>query len=348
MSRLASRSCAVANGVVAAPDAARVARFRADLESLTGCAPDPRAPLGLAVSGGPDSMAMLLLAAAAWPGAVRAATVNHGLRPEAAEEAAMVQAVCATLDVPHATLERSSDHELAGNVQNLARALRYRLLADWAIDASVRWVAVAHQRDDVAETFLMRARRGSGVGGMAAMLPVRPILGDDPGSPLLVRPLLDWSRAELAGLARCAGMPFVEDPSNADPRYDRSRMRGVIGACDELPAGRLALAARNLRHAEDAIDWALTRELPERVRGEGADLTVDVTDLPYELRRRLARHAIDSVRAAGGLTRPWGDQGLDRFAAALDRGDAATLAEVMAHPHGASWRFRLAPSRRSH
>ncbi|WP_109807874.1 tRNA lysidine(34) synthetase TilS [Sphingosinithalassobacter portus] len=348
MSRPASRNYAVSNGTIARPDAARVARFRADLESLTGGAPEPDAPLGLAVSGGSDSMAMLALAAAAWPGAVRAATVDHGLRVEAADEAAMVRAVCDTLKVPHVTLERPADHGFCGNVQQQARALRYRLLADWAIRESVRWVAVAHQRDDVAETFLMRARRGSGVGGMAAILPARAMLDDVADAPLLVRPLLDWSRAELAGVARCAGVPFVEDPSNEDPRYDRSRMRGVIAQCDELPAGRLALAARNLRHAEDAIAWALARELPERIAGEGADLTVDVADLPYELRRRLARHAIDSVRAAGGLTRPWGDQGLDRFAAALDRGDAATLAEVMAHPRGNAWRFRLAPSRRSH
>ncbi|QIG78466.1 tRNA lysidine(34) synthetase TilS [Stakelama tenebrarum] len=348
MSRPDSPSCAAPDGEIASPDAARIARFRDDFRAVAGQEPAPAAPLGLAVSGGPDSVALLLLAAAAWPGSVHAATVDHRLRPESADEAAMVAALCTRIGVPHATLTRAESGVFAGNQQEAARTLRYTLLSQWAAGTGLLWVATAHQRDDIAETFLMRARRGAGVGGLAAMVPMRPMLAEDPASPLLVRPLLGWSRAELSGLARCAGAPFVTDRSNADPRYDRARIRRLIDESDDLSPGRLALAAGNLRHAEDGLEWSFARELPGRVSGTGADLTVDAGQLPYELRRRLARWAIDAVRNAAGLTHPWGDQGLDRFVSALDRGDAATLAAIMAHPAGDRWRFRMAPSRRSH
>src|SRR5690349_12463072 len=101
----------------------QVARFRADLEALTGGAPER---LGVGVSGGPDSLALLLLAAAAWPGRVEAATVDHGLRAESAAEAAFVAGLCAQLGVPHRTLHAGM--EATSNLQAAARARRYALL----------------------------------------------------------------------------------------------------------------------------------------------------------------------------------------------------------------------------
>lgn len=328
------------------PLAEQVERFRRDLEALTGDVPTAASPLGLAVSGGPDSMALLLLAAAAYPGAVRAATVDHGLRPEAAAEVKLVAELCGRLGVPHAGLQAPEGHSYAGNVQERARMLRYAALSQWAAAAGARWIAVAHQRDDVAETFLMRARRGSGVGGLAAMRRSRR-LGDD--GPMLVRPLLDWSRAELAGLIGCIGVSSVEDRSNADPRYDRSRIRALIGATPDLVPSRLALSAQNLRHAEEALAWAVEREVPVRLRGDAASgVMLDPAGLPYELRRRLARLAIDRVRGAQGLDAPWHDQGLDRLVATLDAGGTGTLAGIKAAAAPGAWCFTLAPPRRSH
>ena len=203
---------------------AAVARFRADLTALTGPLGESE-PIGLAVSGGPDSLALLLLARAALPGRISVATVDHGLRPEAADEAAMVGRVCGDLGVPHLTLSGNRHPRLVpgstdqpapaqeaewmpeqvrhdgggmGNVQARARTLRYRLLGDWANREGLNFIATAHHRDDVAESFLMRALRGSGVGGLAQMSACGPIPYTPDRKAKLIRPLLGWSRAELA------------------------------------------------------------------------------------------------------------------------------------------------------
>src|SRR4051812_14287712 len=131
--------------------AEQVARFRADLERLTGGAP---VRLGIAVSGGPDSLALLLLASAAYPGRIEAATVDHGLRPEGAAEAAFVGRLCVRLGLPHAIL-RAQMTETA-NVQAAARTRRYALLTQWLAATGAAFLATAHHLDDQAETLVMR------------------------------------------------------------------------------------------------------------------------------------------------------------------------------------------------
>lgn len=317
----------------------KVERLRNDVLALTGAEPGAQM-LGLAVSGGPDSIALLLLARAAFPGAVVAATVDHGLRPEAAEEAALVRRLCNQIDVHHDTLAGVVPAE--GNLQQGARALRYALLADWA-RGRASWIATAHQQDDVAETFLMRARRGAGVGGLAAMAAARPL-----GEALLIRPLLGWSRAELLGIVEAAGIAPVRDPSNEDPHFDRARIRALLAEAGELPADRLAAAARNLRDAEDALAWAEAREWAARATQEGDVLAIDPAGLPRELRRRLLERAVAWVRAHHGLSPDWRETGLDPLLAQLDAGGTGTLAEVIGRTKAAIWRFELAPPRRSH
>lgn len=318
----------------------QVERFRRDCVALTGAAPSPDNLLALAVSGGPDSLALLLLAHAAFPGAVIAATVDHGLRPEAAEEAALVRRLCNQLDVPHDTL--AGTVPAAGNLQQGARALRYALLADWARGRAA-WVATAHQQDDVAETFLMRARRGAGAGGLAAMAAARPL-----GPVLLIRPLLGRTRADLGALVEGAGITPVRDPSNQDPRFDRARIRALLAEAGDLPADRLAAAARNLRDAEDALAWVAEREWQARAVVAGGKVTLDPAGLPRELRRRLAERAVATVREAHGLGPDWRETGLEPLLAALDSGGTGTLAEVIGRTKAAIWRFELAPPRRSH
>ncbi|HWU02750.1 MAG TPA: tRNA lysidine(34) synthetase TilS, partial [Novosphingobium sp.] len=183
---------------------------------------DPALKLGVAVSGGPDSLALLLLAAAALPGRVMAATVDHGLRAESAAEAAEVARVCTQIGVSHATLAIAVAD---GNVQAQARAGRYAALAQWAQQAGVAALCSAHHADDQAETLLMRLNRGSGVAGLAG---VRE-RGLVPGTRLpLLRPVLGWRRAELAGVVAEAGFAAADDPSNRDDAYDRVRMRKAL------------------------------------------------------------------------------------------------------------------------
>ena len=220
-----------------APDAALVERFAAHLDALV----EPGAPLGVAVSGGPDSLALLMLAAAARAGRVSAATVDHRLRPGSNAEAEVVAAVCARLAVPHDTLRLDWPEPPDSNIQARARDARYAALAGWAADRGLAAVATAHHADDQAETLLMRLARGSGVGGLAGVQPRRP-LGH---GRLLVRPLLGWRRSDLAGIAAAAGLVPVDDPANRDARFDRTRARDLLAATDWLHASRLGAAAAN-------------------------------------------------------------------------------------------------------
>jgi tRNA(Ile)-lysidine synthase len=334
-------------------DAARVARFRADLERLTGYAPRADRRLLVAVSGGPDSLALLLLARTAYAGAVIAATVDHGLRAASRAEAESVARVCGSLGIEHVILEPSGTFGFR-NMLEAARAGRYGALSWWASGWSpdlvgqrrAEWIALGHQQDDVAETFLARAARGSGVVGLAAMAALRH--EDGSTSPSIIRPLLRWSRAELRAIVDASGITPVADPSNDDPRFDRSRYRRLIAATPDLPSHRLARAAQNLREADDALEWYVVQQLRVRFgRNQLEDLWLDPGDLPRELRRRFLIRAIDSVREENGNFEEWDPRGVDRLLSTLDAGRPGTLAGVHAQVIGDRWCFTLAPPPRT-
>lgn len=328
-------------------DPALVERFRRDLESLTGEAPAPHRPLGVAVSGGSDSLALLLLARSAYPDAVRAATVDHGLRPESAVEAAFVAMLCAERAVEHDTLraDPNLDVGLLVSLQQRARAIRYRCLASWARQRDLSIVALAHQRDDVAESFLMRAGRGAGVDGLAAMPRIRSL---EASPARLVRPLLDWSRSELRALVGAAGLVPVDDPMNADDRFDRTRARRLLAETPDLPPDRLARAAHNLRDVADTIQWVLEREYPSRVVDDSpVEIRLRTHDLPFELRRQFVIGAIEDLRTANGKYDDWRKTGVADLVRLLDTGRSGTVAEVCGRVTKGSWRFRLAPPRRA-
>jgi tRNA(Ile)-lysidine synthase len=217
-------------------------------------APVP-ARLAVAVSGGADSLALAQLAAAwaaARSGTLVALTVDHGLRPEAADEAARVAAWMVAAGVEHHVLtwrERPS-----GNLQAAARRARYALLDGWCADRGIPALLLAHHLEDQAETVLLRLGRGSGVYGLAGMAPVAP--PPWPGAPARLRPLLDVPRARLAATLRARGQEWIEDPSNADPAFARVRARAVWPALAGLgitPA-RLARTAHGLARARAALD----------------------------------------------------------------------------------------------
>ena len=306
---------------VALPEQA--ARFRRDLRALTGPAP---AAFGVAVSGGPDSLALLLLAAAAFPAQVEAATVDHGLRPEGAAEAAFVGDLCAARGISHATLAGPA---IQGSIQAGARALRYRLLDDWARDHGLAFVLTAHHQDDQAETLLMRLQRGAGVAGLAGIRPRAEIDG-----LTILRPLLGWRRAELAEIVAQAGLVPVEDPSNRDDRFDRARLRKQLGGADWLDAAALARSAAALGEAEEALDWTVEQLIAERVEDAQGALTFHAADLPAELRRRVLIRLLALLVPAGP---PRGDA-VQRLLTALEAGQTATLAGVRCEG-GPVWRL---------
>ena len=248
------------------------ARFAASMGRLLGA--DFPTDIGLAVSGGGDSMAMLYLAhnwTRVWGLRLWVCTVDHGLRPEAAAEAEMVAATCARLGWPHAKLRWSWNGK--GNVMDRARQGRLECIDQWRGD--LRHVLMAHTQDDVAETFLMRLARGSGVDGLAAMRASReihlpytprtnspPVLGKLPPekgrrtpSYHVVRPLLDVSRSDLRHYLKVLHGPWVEDPTNTDPTYERARIRSRIAGleADGLGATRLAETAQRMARVSQAL-----------------------------------------------------------------------------------------------
>jgi len=319
------------------PEPALIDRFRADLDALI--APDAR--LGIAVSGGPDSMALLLLAAAARPGQVEAATVDHALREESRAEARMVADVCDRLQVPHTTLTARWNEKPATAIQERARGERYRLLGFWAEERTLDALATAHHADDQAETFLMRLARGSGVRGLAGMR--RRSLA--PGTDVrLIRPLLGWRRTELEGICAEGGLCPVSDPSNEDAKFERVRFRRGLGDADWLDASAIARSAANLAEAETALDWAMRLEWKQAVRERRDGITYRPNGAPHEILRRLAARAVRKLASEGDPELRGAE--LDRLLAALDEGDTTTLRGVLCRG-GPEWHFSSAPPRQT-
>lgn len=242
------------------PDAALIARFRDDLSAVWPLIADRHARLGIAVSGGPDSVALLLLAHAALPGRVEAATVDHGLRAESADEAAMVARLCQRLGIAHRTLPVDV---ATGNVQEQARIARYTALGAWYDDRGLDGLATAHHLDDQAETLMMRLNRGSGLTGLAG---IRRTTGIPGHGGRLIRPVLDWCRADLAQVVAQSGIEPVADPSNTDNRFDRARIRKALADADWIDPAALARSAQLLAQADDAVQFMVGREHGECVR----------------------------------------------------------------------------------
>jgi len=317
------------------PERILVERFRQDLDALIPA--DAR--VGLAVSGGPDSLAMLLLAAAARPGLIEAASVDHSFRPESRGEAEMVAAVCGRLGVPHEIMKVGWHEPPATAIQERARKERYRLLGFWAEERGLRAIATAHHAEDQAETFLMRLSRGSGVHGLSAMRP-RSIA---PGTEVrLLRPLLGWRRAELEGVCVAADLTPALDPSNADTRFERVRVRNALAATECLDADAIARSAAHLRDADAALDWAARAEWSRIVHERHGEVVFSPHDLPSEILRRMVSRAVRKLGTEGEPTLRGPE--LDRLLATLGEAGTATLRGVVCRG-GTEWRFQPATRR---
>ena len=259
----------------------------------------------VAVSGGPDSVALLALLAewARAPGRPRllAATVDHGLRAESAAEAAAVADLCERLGVLHAVL-RWEGLKPATGLQAQARSARYTLLAREAERLGGATLVTAHTLDDQAETLLMRLAHGSGPSGLTGMR----ARGEKEGVAL-ARPLLAVPKARLGATAEARGLPFVRDPSNADQRFERVRWRETMPLLAEqgLTAERLGRLAQRLVRLDAAAarragDVFSSVTLAEGASGEGVSLRFDLLATePEEIVLRVLGLALDAVAPQG-------------------------------------------------
>jgi tRNA(Ile)-lysidine synthase len=256
----------------------------------------------LAVSGGPDSMALMWLAARWRRSMARgprllAVTVDHRLRPEAAREAREVKRLARSLALPHRTLRWSGIKPKAG-LPAAARDARYRLLVQAARQTSATHILTAHTRDDQAETLLMRLLRGSGIAGLAAMA-----RESERDGLRLARPLLDVPKSRLVATLQKAGIDFADDPTNRDPSFTRARLRAVMPAlaaegCDARNLARLASRLARVNAAVEILAEGADRylALTDRARAKSDGRTFDAgafARLPEEVRLRLLLRTID-------------------------------------------------------
>jgi tRNA(Ile)-lysidine synthase len=310
-----------------------------------------KATLGIAVSGGSDSIA-LLVAAAEWgrrnDKRIEAATVDHGLRAEAVDEARAVSSLCHDLGVRHETLvwRPAADRHIA---QAHARTARHRLLANWANARGITTLALGHTRDDRIETFLLRVRAGSGWYGLAGPLPASPSPAWPEGRGLtLVRPLLSFSRESLRDDLRRHGRTWIDDPSNLAVRHERVRMRALAGRIARPDRDRIIAIMDRLSRLRAGVMAEARRRLNGLAR-DPATIRLDA-HCPDEAGMRLLETLL---MAAGGRQSPPRRAALMRLSERIltgELGRGATLGGALARPTpggGAAWvALSQAPSRR--
>jgi tRNA(Ile)-lysidine synthase len=326
-------------------------RFAADLAALWPEA-EREGPLGLAVSGGPDSLALLLLAHEAFSGQIAVVSIDHGLRPEAAGEVELVERIARARGIPFTPIRVTLGK---GNTQAQARAARYAALGEWAEAHRLGAVATAHHADDQAETLLMRLNRGSGLAGLAGVRAHSVIEGTE--TPLL-RPLLGWRKSELAALVAAAGITPAQDPSNANPEFDRVRIRQALADAEWLDPVQLAASAAHIAEGWGALEWYAELDWHEMVMREQGDAGKEGA-LGFSYCANVPRViAIETIlriiRELGGhATRAEAARAWDRLWA----GENASLGGVLAVPGVERvekvgvpmrvWRFRPEPARGS-
>jgi tRNA(Ile)-lysidine synthase len=264
--------------------------------------------LVLAVSGGPDSTALMVMAAQ-WRDSLEtkpklvAVTVDHGLRKESKAEAAAVARLAHKLDIAHRT-SRWTGRKPKTGLQEAARLTRYRLLGKAARRAGATHIITAHTLDDQSETVLIRMSRGSGLSGLGAMQRISAVPQDE--EFFVVRPLLEIPKVRLIATLNAAGISYADDPSNRDPRFTRARLRGLMHLLAEegLDAAQLARLAHRLKRADVAIEKAVERAVTELfVELPGAPaIAIEsrrFADLPAEVALRLLGRAVTKVGDEG-------------------------------------------------
>jgi tRNA(Ile)-lysidine synthase len=258
--------------------------------------------LAVAVSGGPDSLALAILAdrwARSLRGEVFALSVNHRLRPESGAEIRRLSDWLSARKIRHEVLVWEGEKPATG-IQEAAREARYRLLAQWCRQHGCLHLLIAHHREDQAETHMIRRAAHSGDAGLAGMSAVREL-----DCCRILRPLLGIPKARLAATLAAESQPFITDPSNRDPTFARARLRaGATAADGDLAAvldavGRLGGERRFRERARDAL---LARAVSVHPAGFAA---LDCAPL-LAASAEIAKQALSAIVAVlgGGLYPP--------------------------------------------
>ncbi len=286
--------------------------------------PNPPGSIGVAVSGGSDSLALLYLLndfCLSQKLDLYAVTVDHSLRDGSQDEAKVVAQMCARIGVPHDTLTWN-DWSGKGNLQLAAREARYSKMAEWAHDRQIDTIAVGHTADDQAETMLMRLARRAGVDGLSGMNSRSVREGIN-----WVRPLLRTRRALLQEYLVSRGVSWINDPSNEDDRFDRVRIRKVLELLEPLgvDADVLCEVSSHMLEARKALDWQTFLAAKHLATIEAGAVVLDETILrlqPDEIQRRLIIKAINWVSHGDYLPRM---QSVNNLLSAIRTGQAGTI-----------------------
>lgn len=269
-------------------------------------------PGAVAVSGGGDSVALMLLLAGYAKHAKREApvvlTVDHGLRENSAKDAKTVVKMAGEIGLKAHALTWKGETPKS-DIEAEARNARYRLMGDWLSAHKIAALYVAHTMEDQAETFLLRLARGSGLDGLSAMRVIAPYPMQGYPGLMIVRPLLDMARAPLRDYLRAKKQSWLEDPMNADPRFARSKLRAAWPQLEALglSAQRVSDAAEHLGRAREALDDMTASLLLRAARFDEAGALID------SVRLKMAPREVGLRALAATLSRVSGEAYRPRF-----------------------------------
>lgn len=287
-----------------------------------------KSKIGLAVSGGGDSIAMLHLMAMRFGAEnLHVISVNHGLRAEAAQEIELVQTQCAALDIQCSVSDWAFSG--AGNLQGSARAGRWEAIRTWARELSLDCVMLGHTSDDEVETFMMRLSRGSGLDGLSGMR-----LSGHRDGLVFVRPLLRCERSNLRDWLRTRDISWADDPSNDDPRYDRVKARQMLGQLDALglTSKRIIQTIAHLAAAQDVVDRAVLNYADECVQQNGLSLEINHSQQNASELELFRRTVIAGLQWVSGAVYKPRLEGLDAALEKVATGKRTTISGCILEP----------------